>query len=452
MRVLVIGAGIAGLTAAQKLAGAGINVQVLEKENYVGGRIKTDFGYGLHWNAGAQFIGRMYRHTCDLLKETGLYHNLSAISTRVDVLRPKAGYPLCRHTPLGPCPSLKTLPLSHKLGILKLVLFLGFHRNRLDISNLPAGIDLDDVSFGDWAEKFLSTRLTHQYLDPVVAALFFQKAKDISRLIPLTLIGAPHKCGLADLKGGLCLLPETLAQNFPVIKNRQVLKITVTPVNSAEVLVLLPGGKTEKLQADKIVLAVPPNEATALLTEPQQVLGLQGLAFLSNSRFVSVFVTSLILSSPAGAGRYGFVFHPDENLLTSISFGRINAGGLKGGLQTATIISAGSTTNYASAPPTGPNLGLTVCLEQPAGPDLLMQAEKYLPSLAQKTVQRRDYYWKYGLPCFPPGRVREIVKFLNNLDRTCPVTYCGDYLGGPGLEGAVASGIAAADRIIRSRY
>ena len=42
MRVLVIGAGLSGLTTAYCLARAGIDVTVIEKENYVGGRVKSD--------------------------------------------------------------------------------------------------------------------------------------------------------------------------------------------------------------------------------------------------------------------------------------------------------------------------------------------------------------------------------------------------------------------------
>ena len=39
--VLIIGAGIAGLTAAKALAGNGLTVQLIEARDYIGGRLKT---------------------------------------------------------------------------------------------------------------------------------------------------------------------------------------------------------------------------------------------------------------------------------------------------------------------------------------------------------------------------------------------------------------------------
>ena len=40
--VVVIGAGLAGLQCARRLAGAGVDVHVLEADDHVGGRVSTD--------------------------------------------------------------------------------------------------------------------------------------------------------------------------------------------------------------------------------------------------------------------------------------------------------------------------------------------------------------------------------------------------------------------------
>ncbi|UTW59878.1 FAD-dependent oxidoreductase [Kordiimonas sp. SCSIO 12603] len=54
--IIVIGAGIAGLSAAQTLKDQGAKVIVLEAGNYVGGRIKTDVSMGAPFEYGAGWI------------------------------------------------------------------------------------------------------------------------------------------------------------------------------------------------------------------------------------------------------------------------------------------------------------------------------------------------------------------------------------------------------------
>lgn len=55
-RVVVIGAGIAGLAAAKKLQEAGFKVNVLEAQDKVGGRVRTNRSLGIPFDEGASWI------------------------------------------------------------------------------------------------------------------------------------------------------------------------------------------------------------------------------------------------------------------------------------------------------------------------------------------------------------------------------------------------------------
>ena len=55
-KVIVIGAGVAGLAAAQQLKANGAQVVVLEAGNYVGGRVRTDMSLGAPFEHGAGWI------------------------------------------------------------------------------------------------------------------------------------------------------------------------------------------------------------------------------------------------------------------------------------------------------------------------------------------------------------------------------------------------------------
>jgi monoamine oxidase len=71
--VVVVGAGLAGLTAARELVAAGKDVVVLEARNRVGGRtVNHDLGDGRVVEAGGQFAGPTQDHVLGLAKEVGV--------------------------------------------------------------------------------------------------------------------------------------------------------------------------------------------------------------------------------------------------------------------------------------------------------------------------------------------------------------------------------------------
>src|SRR5881409_2317638 len=71
--VIVVGAGLAGLTAARQIVAAGRSVLVLEAKNRVGGRtLNEDIGNGQVADLGGTFIGPTQDHIAALIKELGI--------------------------------------------------------------------------------------------------------------------------------------------------------------------------------------------------------------------------------------------------------------------------------------------------------------------------------------------------------------------------------------------
>jgi len=71
--VVVVGAGLAGLTTARELTAAGRDVVVLEARDRVGGRtVNHDLGDGKVVEAGGQFVGPTQDHILALAKQVGV--------------------------------------------------------------------------------------------------------------------------------------------------------------------------------------------------------------------------------------------------------------------------------------------------------------------------------------------------------------------------------------------
>ena len=70
--VLIIGAGMAGLTAARRLAESGVQVIVLEAQDHIGGRILTQHIDAEALELGAEFIHGRAPELWDLIEEAGL--------------------------------------------------------------------------------------------------------------------------------------------------------------------------------------------------------------------------------------------------------------------------------------------------------------------------------------------------------------------------------------------
>src|SRR4051812_28540106 len=85
-KIIIVGAGIAGLTAAFHLSNDGQSATIIEARNRMGGRIHTlhDEIFLMPVEAGAEFIHGDLKETTHLLKEAGIeYYEMEGRMFRI---------------------------------------------------------------------------------------------------------------------------------------------------------------------------------------------------------------------------------------------------------------------------------------------------------------------------------------------------------------------------------
>jgi oxygen-dependent protoporphyrinogen oxidase len=258
--VVVVGAGVAGLTAARDLAEAGHDVLVLEAAPRVGGKLLRASVGGVTVDVGAEAMLNRRPEGVGLARSLGLpIEHPTLASSRI-----------WTRGELRPLPrSLMGVPLDDPApsGVLSEE---GLARFR---AAAPRSVE-DDVSVGDLVDAVYGSEVTDRLVEPLLGGVYAGHARLLStratvpQLVTLAAGGslpapasdAPVFAGVA---GGMGRLPELLAATLPVRTDATVRELRRTDAGWA--LTVGPTTAAEEITADAVVLAVPAAPAARLL-------------------------------------------------------------------------------------------------------------------------------------------------------------------------------------------
>jgi monoamine oxidase len=197
--VVVVGAGLAGLSAARALQASGHHVIVLEARDRVGGRtLNEPIGDGKVVELGGQWVGPTQDHMYRLIAELGLEtfatygegHNLFEHGERVRRYR-------------GTIPKVNPAALAE-------VGFVLARLNRLARTvppeapwTAPRALDWDSQTFADWSRRKIRTRAAREMLAIAIRAVWAVEPRDLSMLHVLFYIRSAGSLELLlDAEGG----------------------------------------------------------------------------------------------------------------------------------------------------------------------------------------------------------------------------------------------------------
>ncbi len=433
-RVAVVGAGIAGLTAAYQLQKAGCEVTVLEVEASVGGRMSCRRVDGFTFNRAATLLAGRYDFLIGLVKELGLEHKLSYGHSKLGTLRNGKVYNLrTNHVLLD---SLFSGLLSWKSKLL-------MPRLLLDVARLRPVLRFDDLSVAaphdfETAEGYALRRLNREIndyvVDPAMAALLVVPSSRPSSIDLMFTVAHYLGMGAYSIDGGIDFLVNELARRVPVTTNARVEKLTES-ADGVEVS-WTSDGSVHREQFDASIVALSAHAVPKIFPQlkPEQA------KILDAFEYSTIMVGHFGLSSPPDL-ESDFIQIPIRenqeiaNLLLAHKQGRNMVPPGKG------LVVAYGRHEWGEA-----RLDWS---DDRILDEMIQSIEKIIPGVSKKVEVRNLERWKPALFMSKVGSYKAMASLKASWDPASRVKFAGDYFSFTSTNASAMSGDDAAQQVLQ---
>jgi oxygen-dependent protoporphyrinogen oxidase len=428
MRVAVIGAGVAGLTAAYELSKNNRDVVVFEKGAHLGGRTFTYRDNKLKIDTGAVFFTDFYPLLKKYILELGLSDRIYSIPHLVNLMTYEKQY-LFKLGGLGSLLRFPWLGIVDKLKIIKLGLASARIKSKSPLSDLEKLAKLDGQSIYDFMLQHTSRDCYDFLARTSTEPYYYWSAKEASSAIFQILIPSIPYAKFHTFLDGMDTICKSLARNLKDIRlNSAVVKVFENEKNKFT-LETKNGNET----FDQIIFATPApithelvKDLSSSLVSDHKKNFLKQIKYAANIN-VAFYMSHQdskkieCFSQPTGDaldGLAALVVHRHKNRKF------IEKNGEK------EILSAYFLDSISKK------------MLQQSDEEILKTTEDYLrkfyPHIEKKieliTVMRREL----AIPIPVPGHFRDCLEFQRL--QSGPITFAGDYLISSSIEGALESG------------
>lgn len=434
MRILVVGAGIAGLTAAYRLQESGHEVLVLEREETAGGRMRSERVGEFVVDRGAQFIASAYRNMRALARELGIDDRIQRIERSDNAMVRGGKLWLGTYDSIGRLLGSGYLSLGAKLRLPLILAPLLREWRRLDPMRPETAVHLDDEDMPSFLRRWVGDEVLEYVFQPALSGTFDSEPEAFSKAFLLsTLRFFFSGFRLLAFEGGNGLLTSTLAGRVPVETGAAVREV-VAEVDGVRVVVDS-GGRERVERADAAVLAVP----GTLVGNLCPTLNEEERTFFAQVRYCRGIVVFFLMQHLPPFDCYAISLPrrecPDIYGL-AVDHYKTGVAPPGRGLLNCSFSEAAAARWFDEPDDAVVRFALDTLARTPVGS---------LEPLADACVHR----WQPMLPQFHRGYYHALEAFARRQRRSPRLTFCGDYLVAPYTEAALTSGLRAAEEIQR---
>ena len=184
----MVGGGIAGLTAAYTLHKAGFDVEVLERNDEAGGRMRSERHGDFVVDRGAQFIASSYRNMRALVDELGLRDQVRRLKTGRGATLRNGRFVSDNYAGLKAILRARDLSWGSKLRLPGILFELRRNKRLLDFYAIEKAAPLDDATARDWALRRYGREVLDYLIEPPFASTFTVLPENLSRAFVLATI------------------------------------------------------------------------------------------------------------------------------------------------------------------------------------------------------------------------------------------------------------------------
>lgn len=433
-RAIVVGAGLAGLTAAWRLQQAGFEVQVFERETQPSGRVKSIRLADCTVDTGATMFLPAYAEAHALIREMNLGAELEAPRGAAMIPRDGHMHAIDIDAPLRAL-FTRVIGWRSKFSLIKLLFSFLAVRSRLDFLSLANARGRDQETVQDYCRSRFPAEVYTYFLNPAIKFLYLHNGASGSIIELLWWIAATGRGRLHSLRRGSSSLTDALASKLKV---RCSVEVTQVARSGAGVIVTATSieGEQSEHHADICIVTVPgPISATICkdgLSEAQR-------GFLRDTRYDPCISISLCTRQRPAGNALMFML-PDEfdvDLATVIFAHHIGA---RRAPADRGLVNAYFMREWCERHGHESDEALVKRAQA--------RLQSWIPEVADlhaAHVQR----WQRAAAISEVGACERIAAFESEVDPDSPIQVIGDFLAQASMNVAVATANRAAARLIR---
>ena len=442
-KVIVVGAGIGGISAAYRLQKKGYDVVVYDRADFIGGRMKSVTHQGFNIDVGAGILPTAYVDTIELIKDAGLTDMMEMVKGNCAFPRDGKNHFISLGNMEWDMLKTKLLSFKTKFSMLKPSLQVMKHKSKLTYHNMGLSADIDTETVSDYCRREMPQEALDYIFGPFIRTMYLQPPEEAS-VAELFWCMKNLTGNSFSLKGGMDSLPKKLAEGLDVRLNTEVSEVKVVN-GGVEVSIAEPSseeqaGEQRVEQADYCIIA-----ADARVTDKLYANGLSDRQreYLQTLGYSCDIVISLCLKSePAIDATLAQVPESvDKELAAVVIDNKKGSGRVPPGKGMVTVHFLDSWGKRMFNEP-----------DEKIIEEAIKSVSKVIPEVATELETCNIERWPLAATLSVPGTFKKLAGFMDDIDPNSQVQLSGDYMSLSSVNVSVATSKVAVENITNQGY